>query len=116
MSLQGSNVPLMDLLGITNNVVLERLEFGKHINQMTIILYQFVAKTSTAILVLLLAIASELVSFHAFVIQDIILLAFYLVWSLALFLLGCCWDGLIVVCCPYYRYNLPLLKTRFILI
>ena len=67
VSLQGSNVPSMDLLGITNNVVLERLEFGKYINQMAIILYQFVAKTSTAILVLLLAIASELVSFHVFV-------------------------------------------------
>ena len=37
------------------------------------------------------------------------LLAFYLVWSLALFLLGCFWDGLSVRCCPYYRYNLPLL-------
>ena len=60
--------------------------------------------------------ASELVSFHAFVIQDITLLAFYLVWSVALFLLGCCLHGLIVRCCPYYRYNLPLLKTRFILI
>ena len=106
MSLQGSNVPLMDLLGITNNVVLERLEFGKYINQMAIVLYQFMAETLTAILVLLLAIASELVSFHVFVIEGF---TYFLSCLVALFLVNCYRDELIARCCPYYRYNLPLL-------
>ena len=106
MSLQGSNVPLMDLLGITNNVVLERLEFGKYINQMAITLYQFVAETSTAILVLLLAIASELVSFHVFVTEDFIC---FLSCLVALFVVNCYRNRLIVRCCPYYGYNLSLL-------
>ena len=90
MSLQGSNVPLMNLLGITNNVILEWLEFGKDINQMAIILYQFMAETSTAILVLLLAIASELVSFHIFVIEDF---TCFLSCLVALFLVNCYRDG-----------------------
>ena len=90
MSLQGSNVPLMNLLGITNNVILEWLEFGKDINQMAIILYQFMAETSTAILVLLLAIASELVSFHIFFIEDF---TCFLSCLVALFLVNCYRDG-----------------------
>ena len=103
MSLQGSNVPLMDLLGITNNVALEWLEFGKYIKPDG---NYTPSVRGPAILVLLLAIASGLVSFHIFAIEGF---TCFLSCLVALFLVNCYRNWLIVRCCPYYRYNLPLL-------